>query len=222
MSLAGSSRKWNTDHVAQTRVHGSPLYIVCDGVQQEPECGQLVRHFCREVCSQNFSLGAGISGIEHNLRERFARAAANLKGNNLDDHSFCVAAALIHDGRLYTVHAGDCRVGKVTSQGIEWFTTDHVPAYQQYLAGEISESEYAECRNRIAGWVKPTDTGSLEVSSFEYTGEPLLLCSDGFWAYWDESRFLGAGTVEETVRDEIRRIESSGHDNLSVILIGSE
>lgn len=137
-SLCGNSRRWNTDHVAQTMVQGSPLYIVCDGVSLEPECGQLVRAFCREVCSQKYSFGAEVPAIAQSLRDRFSRAAASLKNAGLGDYSFCVAGALLHNDRIYTVHAGDCRVGKVTSQGIiDWLTIDHVPAYQQYLAGEI-------------------------------------------------------------------------------------
>jgi serine/threonine protein phosphatase PrpC len=222
MSLSGSTREWNTDHVIQASIYGSPLYIVCDGVQQQPECGELVRAFCREVCSQNLSLKGEVTDIEQNLRDGFARAAANLKGKYRGDYSFCVAAALIHGGRLYTIHAGDCRVGKVGDQGIKWLTIDHVPAFQRLKTGELTETEYAEQRNKVAGWVKITDTGSLEVNSFEYAGERLLLCSDGFWAYADEKWLLGTESTEDKLKLEINRIEKQGHDNLSVILISSE
>ncbi|MGD9662271.1 MAG: PP2C family serine/threonine-protein phosphatase [Porticoccaceae bacterium] len=221
-SLCGNSRKWNTDHVAQTTIQGSPLYIVCDGVQSNPECGQLVRAFCREICSQKQPVVGKEGSIEPELRDWFARVAKNLKGNNLDNFSFCVAAAFIHNDRLYTVHAGDCRVGKVTSKGIEWLTIDHVPALQRYKAGKLSKTEYAEQRNKVAGWIKPTDTSSLEVNGFEYGGEQLLLCSDGFWNYADESRFLDGGVSEVELLEEVRRIESLGEDNLSVIFIDSK
>ncbi len=142
-----------------------------------------------------------------------------MKGNQLDDFSFYAAAALIKDGRIYTVHARDCRVGKVIGQGVEWLTIDYVPAYQQYLAVDISDSEYTERRNRVAGWLKPTDTGSLEVNSFEYSGEPLLLRGDGFWAYADEKLFLGSGTSQERLVKEVQRLETLGEDNISAIFI---
>ena len=113
MSLAGKSRKWNTDHVAQTRIQESQLYIVCDGIQPDPGCGQLVHAFCREVCSQKQPFGVEVASIEKDLRNRFSKAACDFKNKGYGNYSFCVAAALIHDSRLFTIHAGDCRIGKV-------------------------------------------------------------------------------------------------------------
>jgi len=214
----GGSESINADHAAHWPIIGGHIYVVCDGIGHNSETAEAVNKFCSLF--QCFSQRSPIKD-ESTLHQAIIESVRILENECGRGVSFCMTAALTLEEYVVVAHCGDCRLGYLTTTGINWKTLDDVPYYHMLRNGTISHELYLKCRHLVACKIKlgePQDNIKTFTLSRPEQG-CLLLCSDGFWSEMESELNDTADVCRDNIGRKLSYLTKHAHDNFSVIIV---
>lgn len=211
--------------------------VLCDGVGGNP-CGSVAaalvtdylgnvlrKHLVKNLRTDENALLELILETQHHLQEETLRQPSCLG-------MATTLAALVSAGSLgiWHIHAGDSRIYQVRNGRIRRQTEDHTPVNDLLRQGIITPEEASASprSSRISRAIKTGATPSPPPEIGFWTpiqaGDLFFLCSDGIWAYTDESDWLNclnkalfspASAAEEL----LNLCVTQSRDNFSAILL---
>ncbi len=131
--------------------------------------------------------------------------------------------------RGFIAHVGDSRVYLARQNQCHVLTEDHSLMNELVRRGklnreQIESSPYKQYKNAVTRAVGVY--GSVEVDTFDFDilpGDRFLICSDGMYAYVDESELpkqLADGDIKEVPRKLVDLANSGGgHDNITAVVL---
>lgn len=137
--------------------------------------------------------------------------------------------SMIYKDRLITAHVGDSRSYMINSDTIRQVTKDHSYVQELVSRGEISEEAARNHpkKNYITRAMGAEDTVKVDITIKPYTGEKILLCSDGLtnFVYDEEIKdyINSANSLQEGAQRLINLAnERGGRDNITVVVLEKE
>jgi len=228
-------RKEQQDRVAifpHPRRKGVALVVVADGMGGHTGgalAAEQVVHTAR-TSLEHFAPSdeSPLCMLENSMREAHMMIKASRFMNEKDPHS-TVVMMLLQPGKITWAHCGDSRLYRFRGQQMLQRTVDH--SYVEHLVaiGKITAEQALTHPNRN---VLLTSLGGQEEPKFSYdetedmlAGDVYLLCSDGLWAYFDESEMaslLAANSARnacEAMIELARRRACGAGDNVSLAVV---
>lgn len=148
------------------------------------------------------------------------------ESENLRGMGTTIELAVIKNGTVHVVHAGDSRVYLVYTDRIEQLTTDHSLVQEMVERGEITQEQarFHPSKNFITRALGVENNLTLDCISKPFAqGNILLLCTDGLTNYFDSEELLSI--INQTPHAEITEKlvslakERGGSDNITVAVI---
>ena len=138
-----------------------------------------------------------------------------------------VTAVWVNAGKLSVAHVGDSRAYLLRTGNLQQLTSDHSLVAEQVRRGIITpqqaeESEMQSVLLRALGAYEDVDVDVDEVGI--YSGDVLLVCSDGLTRMVTEPEIAGALQAEMDPRTAAQKLvdlanENGGLDNVTVIVV---
>ncbi len=188
--------------------------------------GHTAGHIASEIVLFSIREGfkIGIKKVEDLIKE----AKRKLEGN-LHDHperlgmGTTISFIIFEDYKAKIGHVGDTRIYKI-NDGIELLTEDHTEAWDMYKRGII---DYESIKNHgsrnilTSALIADPYTSKPEMFSKEVIvnrGDIFLLCSDGFWEYFNDGKIYNLITsyTPEKILHECLKI--GDYDNISFVI----
>lgn len=194
-SLLGD-RKYNQDRVAFAYSQDALLVVLADGMGGHAH-GELAASIAIETFITLFTEhgNQNFADPQHFITETMQAAHQRIMQlpNNKETGfpgTTCVAA-LIQDGVLYSAYAGDSRLYMIRNQLVVQKTCDHSMVQQWADWGVISREEARTHprRNEITNCLGGVENLFFSEScppQFLRDGDRIVLCSDGFWAAFED------------------------------------
>jgi protein phosphatase len=228
------NREENQDSIAvETRVDGTRLYILCDGMGGHKggaiasmECVKYMRgefrksKFTTLEDAKNWIYEAIVNA--NNKINELAKKDLSLEGMG----TTFVGLMIANDYKLYA-SVGDSRIYGYNHKEFTQFSYDQTFTNALLKAGYINEKE-AEIhpkKNMLLCAVGSTDPSELDVQVKEIEGEyNFLVCSDGLYNMIDDKEICkivsSPGTTSNKAMELIDLANiNGGKDNISVILV---
>lgn len=123
------------------------------------------------------------------------------------------------DGKYEILHVGDSRCYMISHSGIMLLTSDHSVINQYGITPENNADLYEKYKSKLTRClgVKPNVNIDKYKGNYE-KGDMFLLCSDGFWHYFESSGYnINIDNLEECVQNCIKVYGET--DNISVSLL---
>mgnify|MGYP000860189364 FL=1 len=228
-------RKEQQDRVAilgHARLKGVALAVVADGMgghtggalaaeQVIHTAKNNLNHFSPKEETPQFML-------ENSMREAHTMIKAARYINEKDPHSTAVML-LLQPGKLTWGHCGDSRIYRFHSDHLVSRSIDH--SYVEHLlsSGKITAEQALTHPNRN---ILLTSLGGQDEPKFDISeshdlqgGDSFVLCSDGLWAYFDDTEMGGivaaysARQASEILLERARERGVGGGDNISLAII---
>lgn len=151
------------------------------------------------------------------------------KDRRLKSMRTTLVLAKIQDYKLEFGHIGDSRLYIFKKNKVSYITPDHSVTYMLYKTGQIKFKQMRKNvdRNKLLRVLGDEDTFRPEIKNEIInlnTGDSILLCTDGFWEYINESEMgkllkKSKSTDEWLVKLEKRILKraKNDHDNYSAI-----
>lgn len=159
---------------------------------------------------ENLLFAAGVAAH----REVLAR-----KTGRLAQMGSTVVSALIRRGVMTVMHCGDSRLYRSRHGRTELLTRDHSLWAEMQAAGLASERSAFAYKNQITRALGLDGHAECDVASFDVQpGDVVLLCSDGLYDPFDETRLepLLHGDVDTLVQ---RAFDLGSSDNITGLLV---
>ena len=214
------------DHVAWA--------VVCDGMGGA-NGGCTASSVATEAISQHLTEGYHPDMTSEQIRTLMEEAVegANTEVYRMSMEDFTlrgmgttVVCAIVRNGLVYIVHAGDSRAYLYGSGQIRRLTTDHSIVQQLVSAGRITEEEARVHPNRnIITRALGIEAGLATDYTMENfpQGSRLIICTDGLSGYFSDAdlcRLIDQTGEEELIETLIRAAKSQGgSDNITVAVI---
>jgi protein phosphatase len=227
----GKVRKNNEDafHVDERK----GLFIVADGMGGH-EAGEVASRMAVERIKEYFDSSSFFEdeeGIILQIKEIVKKANSEVYKyanwyETLKGMGTTLVLALIRGERLYIAHVGDSRAYLLRDGKLSRLTEDHSLVVRMVKEGEVTEEEardypYRHVIDRALGVKSEVE---IDVDSFPYKGEPLLLCTDGLTDMLEdveiEEMLKNSSNPQETCEKMIEKAnEKGGRDNITVVLV---
>ena len=138
-----------------------------------------------------------------------------------------VAALLIEESGVTSLHAGDSRVMQFSDNKLTNRTFDHSIGQLSVLRGRITESELATHpdQKKLFSHLGGGGSPELEVNRWKLArGRRFIVCSDGFWEVFaptEVPRLFESGDPEREVKARfVKKLEElEDHDNTTVVMV---
>lgn len=189
-SRQGNLTPDNRDYCGISEAGGTTLCVLADGATGCPAGGDLAKALVCLLLDGFLRLSppATIDGMVGLLGE----AHAGLRRKHPADSAGYIIALMGKGPTVTTLHAGDCRLGRLANQGsIQWLTPVHV------LANAIQDLDEPALRlspgRRLltrSFRAKRFQTPACAIHEFDERDRGLLIASDGFWADLPENKQL--------------------------------
>lgn len=180
----------NRDYCGIAEANGTILCILADGATSCPAGGDFAKALVCYLLEGFLRLRqpTSIDGMIGLLLE----AHAGLRRKHPADSASYIITLLGEGSTVTTLHAGDCRLGRLTDQGtIQWLTPVHT------LANAVHDLDVQVLRRspdrhlltrsfRARHFQVPDST----IHEFDESDKGLLIASDGFWADLPEDEQL--------------------------------
>lgn len=229
----GKKRTLNEDSLYISR-SGSPVWaIVADGMGGH-QAGEVASGMAVEDISdyvnENFRPDMNYVEAAEVLRRAFVLANNHIYDYSIKYSKFmymgCTStAAMIHSGKLITAHVGDSRVYSVGEEIVK-MTKDHSYVQELVNRGIITEAEAKvhSRRNEITRAMGTEDSVKVDISITAFSGDRILICSDGLTEMLDEKEILdiirGAKNPQSACDSLVCRAnEYGGRDNITAVII---
>ncbi len=219
-SHTGAREPLNADHVEHWSIEGGHVYLVCDGINHIDQTASIVRKFCSTLKDAIWNHPQ--ASLEEILSCNILKVMDSLSQED-QGTSLCLSVAILTHDQMIIGHCGDCRVGHLTDNGVEWLSTDDVPFLLMYREGLLTEEEYNQSRHLLSCKLKTGhhNQGQLKTATLSKPeSRKLLLCSDGFWAECEH--LIAKGDSEnclQVIKEQIPILTSTAQDNFSVIVV---
>ena len=155
-------------------------------------------------------------------------AAVRRFGEERDlDTRATVAALLVSNTRVTSIHVGDSRVMQYSERSFVGRSSDHSVAQSLVSRAELSEKEMAghPAQARLLSSVGGPPEPAAEVTGWDLAaGMRFVVCSDGFWSIFTHDEVLRAlgsddpgAAIGEQLESKLHDLQD--HDNCTAILI---
>ena len=201
-SKSGIQTTDNRDYYGIAEVHDTRLFIVIDGATSSPNGGALARVLVQQLLDEVDTLET--APTRENLIDILTRIHTALRHHHPGDSASYIIAYQLNNHTITTLHAGDCRLGKISPQNsIQWLTKPHT------LANAISDLADHDLindpkRHLLTRSFKGQRFQAPECNTFGLSNEDtlLLLASDGFWAGLSQEsqlNMLNGASIDSTL-----------------------
>lgn len=208
----------NADHAEHWPVAGGHAYLVCDGIDHNEHTALIVRKFSTQLKAADW----GYSQFPEVLLASNVLAVMDTISQDDRGTAFCLSIALLTPDKMIIGHCGDCRVGYLTDNGIEWLTEDDVPFFSMYKKGRLTKEAYLNYRYIPSCKMKTGEKNSqkLKIATLPRpASKRLLLCSDGFWSECEDLLTGSHDACLQTIRELESSLATTAQDNFSVIVV---
>lgn len=137
--------------------------------------------------------------------------------------------SMIYKDRLITAHVGDSRSYMLNSDTIRQVTRDHSYVQELVSRGEISPemAKNHPKKNYITRAMGAEDTVKVDITIKPYTGEKILLCSDGLTNFVEDEEIKDYINSANSLQEGAERLiklanERGGRDNITVVVLEKE
>ncbi len=225
----GGVRTENQDRVGRSVISHGELVVVADGVGGGAGGAQAatiaVEEYEKLRLEPEEKPGPALRRVTQEINRRID--ALRQHDPAMSGMASTVALVLIQERTLYVGHLGDSRVYLGHAGVMRLLTRDHSVVRRMVDDGIITEEE---ARTHPSGHILSQSLGregaELEVSAIELeTGDTVLICSDGLWAYVAErnlsealtSADLNVAVAADALLDQA--LAAGAPDNISVALL---
>ncbi|MBN1261063.1 MAG: serine/threonine-protein phosphatase [Anaerolineae bacterium] len=204
------------------------LLIVADGVGGAQAGSEASQWAIRRAVERYYeSSGADLAVV---VRNAVAHANASLtqylQSTGTTDAGCTMAAAVIHQGKLYTANVGDSRVYLIRDGKIYQQTRDHTLTQAKLDRGLITPEQALSDSGSSVLTRSLGAVASVEVDVFRpvdlFPGDVVLLCSDGLYDMLPDAEIARLALNGNPARMAQRMIAEAnrkgGFDNISVII----
>lgn len=213
----GVRRKENQDNYWSARldVMGREVGVVCvcDGMGGLNDGGLASRTVVQAV-REFFKTSMDTDSLVRVIKE--ANKSVYEKGAKSGKRMGTTCTILICDsGKFKILHIGDSRCYLIKGTKLHVLTTDHSVIKQYNITKESNPDMYRKHRNSLTRCIGVKPDVEVDVIEGEYQkGDKFLLCSDGFWHFFDSR-----GKVDDL--DDLKSIigeciENGETDNITV------
>jgi serine/threonine protein phosphatase PrpC len=235
ISLRGA-REDNQDRVTAAVSEHAALLLVLDGMGGHAE-GERAAEIARKVLVESFWHAAqpllDPMGFLHlALGQAHGEVAALGAGLPMEHRPRATCAiCIVQEGTAWWAHMGDSRIYLLRDGAIRRRTRDHSHVEVLLQEGLISESQaqthpmrnYVEC---CLGGDPILPEMSVARCQRVYSGDVLLVCSDGFWANLSEEDILASLFSGAPLKDSLQALADlavrrggAGSDNTSAAVL---
>lgn len=234
----GLVRSCNQDSCRYGKISDTCAWsVVCDGMGGA-NGGSVASAEAVEEISRMLCEGFSFELTDSELRELLVSAvlsanskvfAMSCEHENLRGMGTTVELALIKDGTLYVVHAGDSRVYLISGGEISQVTVDHSLVQQLVDRGQITpeEARVHPSKNFITRALGVEENLEVDFITKPFVnGDILIMCTDGMSNYFETQELLEV--VSATPREELAEQfvelakERGGSDNITVTVLVNE
>ncbi len=158
-------------------------------------------------------------------------AVANLngQGDGLQRMGTTATLSLMLFGKLLVAWVGDSRVYRLRGQCLELINDDHVVKYEQWLAGQLTDAQWAAHRRGYTSNVitRALDGGKQVNADFRETdliaGDVVLTCSDGLNNTLTDNQMtniLSSGQSAQQIAEELVKyaVSCGAKDNVTAVV----
>jgi serine/threonine protein phosphatase PrpC len=220
------------------------LFVLSDGMGGEAH-GEVASALAVDTIVKYCTEGKDDSGVtlvassEDHWSEKTKRLKSAVRDANLNIYESArknpaqrgmgatVTAAWANEGKLSIAHVGDSRAYLLRTGNLQQLTSDHSLVAEQVRRGIITpqqaeESDMQSVLLRALGAHEDVEVDVDEVGI--YSGDVLLLCSDGLTRMVTEPEIAGALQAETNPSTAAQRLvglanENGGLDNVTVIVV---
>jgi protein phosphatase len=226
-SLTDVGRQRNANEDAVFEQHGTPLFVVADGMGGA-RAGEVASKNAVEELSR---LGGEGPVSEKDLAAVVEQANRRIHDLSRQDESLAgmgttVTAVSVAEREIAIAHVGDSRAYRLRDGELERLTHDHSLVDEMVRAGKLTpeEAEVHPQRSIITRALGPEP--NVEVERMTYparAGDVYLICSDGLTTMVSEDALAavlrGRGSLKQAGTDLVRAAnEAGGRDNITVVL----
>lgn len=213
---------------------GAAWAVVCDGMGGANggcTASSMAAEAISELLTKNYRTELDSDQIRQIMENAVENANTRVYEESCRDPSLrgmgtTVVCAIVKDGRLYIVHAGDSRAYLFHNDTIRRITTDHSIVQELVIAGQLTEEEAMShpSRNIItrALGIDPELETDFNTEPF-IPGESLIICTDGLSGYFADQalgELVKGCSGDELVQKLIGAAkEHGGSDNITVAVI---
>lgn len=222
----GSTRKENQDNYwsAILNVNGKEVGIacVCDGMGGLSNGGiasSIIVSNVRDAILE----GINISSIE-DIIQQANNTIYTLSKNESMMGSTCTFIYCC-EGKYTIYHVGDSRCYKLCENvgdylERECLSYDHSLIAEHGITKEEEPELYKRYKNKLSRAIGVGDTVNIDKYEGMYSeGDIFLLCSDGFWHYFDEMETVSKDDLEDLDILIDKCIENGETDNITIIIL---
>ncbi len=233
----GLHRKINEDNYYLRENGLFPYAVVADGMGGH-QAGEVASMMVVDIITNHLekNLDPSINYVEAGEVIRQAFVAANsiiytYAKNHYKIMGMGTTATLsmIYQDKVITAHVGDSRSYMISAKEIKQITKDHSYVQELVSRGEIS-AEAAKNhpkKNYITRAMGAEETVKVDITIKPYSGEKILLCSDGLTNFAEDEEIKdyinSASTLQEGAEALVKLAnERGGRDNITVVVLEKE
>lgn len=229
----GKVRLTNEDRaVALVNARGNVLLAVCDGMggQNKGEyAAEIAINTIAEAFKKKpkfFSFATAMRWIYSVVRkannEIYDEASKNINYNGMGT---TLTIALIVDGHLIVGQIGDSRCYALVDRKLKQFSEDQTYVGYLYRTGKITKEEMKTHPKRhvLMNALGIFPSVNIDVKTFPYNSETLLVCSDGLYNNVPDSEIGNILRSTDSTEQKVNELISLGNanggsDNIAVVL----
>lgn len=206
-------------------------FVVADGIGNH-EAGKKISQLAVEEMD-NFVQGIN-SEINLQDLERAVKAVnRSVYIETLEDTTYnagtTLVVVMVQKNRLFIAHVGDSRAYIMGRSGLQRLTNDHSVVFELIKQGRITEEEAATHPKRgdILRALGFETTVEADIKELRYSGEPLLLCSDGLTDMLTDEEIERVLLAKQDPQAACEHLvfnanKAGGLDNITVITVVEE
>ncbi len=234
----GCKHTENQDFYRAGRLRDDAYWIVlCDGMGGVAEGGRASKmageYLQQEIQNQVVdlltpeSVRAFMLDVVQQCNQRIYDAG-QASGSGSATMGTTVVMAIVRDGLIQIVHAGDSRAYLIQKSGIKQLTKDHSIVQELLDSGKITAEQAINHPNKnIITSALGVDTETqIDYDEHKFAkGDVLLLCSDGLSNMVSDARLYEIITENEfyAVADKLVQsaVQAGGYDNITAVVLGA-
>lgn len=197
----GTRTEDNRDHAGIGFRDNSLLAIVLDGSTRGRTSGEFAEAIAHQMV--DWFVTADDAQTAQTLIARLRATHAELADDFRGDSASYALLYAQSTGPALVLHAGDCLVGRSTTNGaIDWLLRPHSLA-NALVSGPLEALTHDPARHFLTRSFRTRAFHLPDENLIDFDGRPLLLATDGFWADLDtESQIAFANGTPQPVEGE--------------------